>query len=217
MNIYPSLFASDLTRLAETIATLDKKWCPGYHIDIMDNHFVPNLALCQKHVADIRPLTEGFLDVHIMVTDPEQYIDALVKAGADGITIHVEVGKWKVKSEKLQDTDEVLTKIKKAWCQTGIVCNPETPVASLFPYLSLVDRVLLMTVHPGYSGQKLLPQVLDKFPLLLPHMHPWCQLEIDGGVTYDHLPMLKKLGVTEVVMGSSVFTKGGLQRKEESL
>ena len=196
IEIAPSVLAADTLRIGEEVQRVLDAGADMLHVDIMDAHFVPNLSygpdLC-------RALRRGFpdirQDVHLMMDNPEHYIEAFAAAGANEITIHVELG------EKIL---QAIEHIKSLGCKAGLSVKPGTPADSLFPYLSLIDLILIMTVEPGFGGQKMMPEQLDKAVFL--REKGFCGIiSADGGIGPDNAETAIKKGVTRLVMGTSLF------------
>lgn len=196
IEIAPSVLAADTLRIGEEVQRVLDAGADMLHVDIMDAHFVPNLSygpdLC-------RALRRGFpdirQDVHLMMDNPEHYIEAFAAAGANEITIHVELG------EKIL---QAIEHIKSLGCKAGLSVKPGTPADSLLPYLSLIDLILIMTVEPGFGGQKMMPEQLDKAVLL--REKSFCGIiSADGGIGPDNAEPAIKKGVTRLVMGTSLF------------
>ena len=196
IEIAPSVLAADTLRIGEEVQRVLDAGADMLHVDIMDAHFVPNLSygpdLC-------RALRRGFpdirQDVHLMMDNPEHYIEAFAAAGANEITIHVELG------EKIL---QAIEHIKSLGCKAGLSVKPGTPADSLLPYLSLIDLVLIMTVEPGFGGQKMMPEQLDKAALLREKGFSGI-ISADGGIGPDNAEPAIKKGVTRLVMGTSLF------------
>lgn len=196
IEIAPSVLATDTLRIGEEVQRVLDAGADMLHVDIMDAHFVPNLSygpdLC-------RALRRGFpdirQDVHLMMDNPEHYIEAFAAAGANEITIHVELG------EKIL---QAIEHIKSLGCKAGLSVKPGTPADSLLPYLSLIDLILIMTVEPGFGGQKMMPEQLDKADFL--REKGFCGIiSADGGIGPDNAEPAIKKGVTRLVMGTSLF------------
>jgi len=199
VEIVPSILSADFARLAEEIARVERGGATMLHLDVMDGHFVPNLTIGPPVVESIRKATRAHLDVHLMIENPDRYVQAFAQAGANSISVHYEA---------CRHLDGVLGLIRKEGVQAGIVLNPATPVAVLEDVLDVADYVLLMSVNPGFGGQTLIPYVLHKVgqldrlrrekKLALP-------IEIDGGVHLENLTEVVRAGCDWIVTGSAVF------------
>lgn len=202
----PSILSADFCQLGKQIEEIGEGGAQYVHIDVMDGVFVPSISFGMPIVSSIRPRTKMFLDVHMMVTKPERYVEKFVKCGADNVTIHVEA---------CDCVEETLKKIKELGVKASIALNPETPVSAIVPYLELVDMVLVMTVHPGFGGQKYIAECTDKIRevrQLIEERKLDVNLEIDGGVNLDNLSMNLEAGANVIVAGSAVF-KGDIKEK----
>ncbi len=199
VEIVPSILAADFARLGEQIATVEKAGISMLHLDVMDGHFVPNFTIGPPVVQSIRKITRLTLDVHLMITDPDRYAPFFIEAGADQVTVH---------QEACVHLDRTLRMIQSEGARAGVVLNPSTPVSVLTEVLDVADYVLIMSVNPGFGGQKFIPNALRKIQTLdamrrqrgLP-----LPIEIDGGVTLENLSEVVRAGVDWVVAGSSVF------------
>lgn len=202
MNKYvlsPSILSADFARLSEEIATVEAAGADWIHIDVMDGHFVPNITMGPFIVATCRRITKLPLDVHLMIEKPERYTEAFAKAGASGLTIHVET---------CPDIVGSLKQIKSLGCRAGAVLNPETPVGAIQPALREADLVLVMSVHPGYSGQSFMPETIGKVSEIrkkLDALRSSAWLEVDGGIDRETLPKMKEAGATAFVAATAVF------------
>jgi ribulose-phosphate 3-epimerase len=198
-EIVPSILSADFARLAEEIGRVERAGARILHLDVMDGHFVANLTIGPPVVESIRKATNLNLDCHLMIENPERYAEAFVKAGANSVSVHYETARH---------LDGCLNLIKKAGAMAGVVLNPATPVAVLEDVLEVADYVLLMSVNPGFGGQKLIPYVLDKVRKL-DGMRRTKRLtfpiEIDGGVHKDNLAEVVRAGCDWIVTGSAIF------------
>lgn len=166
------------------------------HLDVMDGHFVPNISFGPPIIKSIRPKTQAFFDAHLMISEPLRYAPAIVKAGAQNITFHVEVA---------ADAAKTAIELKKLNTRVGITLNPATSVESLFAALDHVDVVLIMSVVPGFSGQKFMPEVLSKAREVKKRLRPDQRLEIDGGINVDTIDQAIDAGIDWFVVASAIF------------
>lgn len=197
--IAPSILSADFTRLGADIAACESAGADWIHVDVMDGHFVPNLTMGPVIVEACRRATKLPLDVHLMIEEPERHLEAFAKAGASHITVHVET---------CPHLNRTIQQIHSLGCKAGVTLNPSTPATALEPVLPLVDIVLVLTVNPGFSGQKFLPEVLPKIGQLrglLDAVNPSARLEVDGGLSSATLPEVQKRGADVFVSGSFVF------------
>ncbi len=195
----PSILAADFARLGEELAAVAAYGADWIHVDVMDGHFVPNLTLGPVVVEACRRATTLPLDVHLMIAPPEPLLEAFVRAGADRLTVHVEA---------TPHIHRALQRIRDLGCRPGVALNPGTPVAAIEPVLPLVDLVLVMSVNPGFGGQRFLPEVLPKVRqvrALLDRVRPQALVEIDGGINAETLPLAREAGAQVFVAGSAVF------------
>jgi ribulose-phosphate 3-epimerase len=195
----PSILSADFARLGEEIATVEAAGADWIHIDVMDGHFVPNITMGPFIVATCRRITRLPLDVHLMIEKPERYLEAFAQAGASGLTVHVET---------CPDIVRTLKQIKSLSCRAGAVLNPETPVRMIQPALKEADLILVMSVHPGYSGQSFMPEVIAKVSeirIKLDTLRSPAWLEVDGGIDMETLPRMKEAGATAFVAATAVF------------
>jgi ribulose-phosphate 3-epimerase len=198
-EIVPSILSADFARLADEIARVERAGAAMLHLDVMDGHFVPNLTIGPPVVESIRKATKAHLDVHLMIENPERYASDFVHAGANSVSVHYEAARH---------LDGTLELIKNAGAKAGVVLNPATPVAVLEDVLPVADYVLLMSVNPGFGGQKLIPYVLDKVRKLCAMRRERrlaLPVEIDGGVHLDNLAEVVRAGCDWIVTGSAIF------------
>ena len=199
IRLSPSLLSLDFYRAKEQIDEI-KNFAPYLHFDVMDGHFVPNLALGECIVKSLRPhLANTVFDVHLMVEDPEFFLEPFANAGADILTFHVEA---------VQNARELIGRIHALGLKAGISLKPKTPADEILPYLDEVDLVLVMTVEPGFGGQALIPDCLDKIAVLREEIDKTgrrIDLEVDGGVKADNVAEVTRRGADLIVAGSAVF------------
>ncbi len=204
----PSILAGNHAHLLQALEVAEEDGRKWIHLDIMDGHFVPNLSFGPQTVADLRKESKLFFDVHLMLDQPDRYVDSFIQAGSDLISIHL---------EPKYDHNATLDKIKKAGVQTGMVINPDTSVEGLIPYLDQLDLVLLMTVFPGFGGQKFLESVLEKAQViadLRKENQNNFLIEVDGGVGPEHVTACLKSGVDIIVAGTAYYERDQAGRRE---
>ncbi len=195
----PSILSADFARLGAQVKEVEAGGAALIHVDVMDGHFVPNITIGPAVTAALRKVTQLPLDCHLMISEPDRYVEAFVEAGAEMVSVHVEAAVHLHRTVK---------RIQDAGAKAGVVLNPATPLSALEDILPEADFVLLMSVNPGFGGQKLIPSVLDKARRL----RAWIErdgldtrIEIDGGVTVDNLGEVAATGVDMIVTGSAVF------------
>ena len=200
IKIAPSILSANFAKMGEEVQSLEKNGADVVHCDVMDGVFVNNITFGIKMVEDIRKMTSLPLDCHLMIVHPEKYVERFAKAGADIITVHYEACQDNLK--------EVLELIKSTGVKCGAVINPDTPVEKIKEVIPLCDMVLVMSVFPGFGGQKFIPSALDKLKeirAIIEGLGKEIDLEIDGGVTAENVEEIKAAGANVIVAGSAVF------------
>lgn len=196
MILSPSILAADFGMLADQIKRAEKAGAKWLHIDVMDGHFVPNISFAMPVIKSIRKYTDMFFDVHLMITPPEKYIDDFINAGADGVTFHIEA---------TENPDKCIELIRNRGKKVGISINPNTPVSAIEKYLDKVDMVLVMSVEPGYGGQKYIESVNEKISYVREKMGADFDIEVDGGINANNIDMVLNAGANIIVAGTAVF------------
>ena len=207
----PSILSADFARLGSEVRAVEKGGAALIHVDVMDGRFVPNITIGPAVAAAVRKVTQLPLDCHLMIEDPARYLDAFVEAGAEMVSVHLEADRH---------LHRTVNRIRELGAKAGVVLNPATPLTALRDILPEADFVLLMSVNPGFGGQKLIPAVLQKAR----ELREWIdrdrldtRIEIDGGVNLDNLEEVAATGVDMIVAGSAVFHSGDVQGTTETM
>ena len=193
--ISPSILSADFAHLADDVKRVTDAGAKYVHIDVMDGHFVPNLSMGPCVIKSLRKTSEAFFDVHLMIENPEKYIKSFADSGADLINFHYEA---------TDNPEHLINLIKSQGKKVGITIKPDTPVDVLFPFINMVDMVLIMTVYPGFGGQTLIAECLDKIKVLR-LKYPELDIEIDGGVNLENIKTVIDSGANIIVAGNAVF------------
>lgn len=196
IEIAPSILSADFANLADEIALVESAGVSMVHLDVMDGHFVPNITIGPPVVEKLRAVSDLVFDAHLMISEPQRYVERFVKAGADHITFHIEV------------VDKPLKLIKKLHdlnCTAGICLNPETPVEAIEAVASAFDMVLVMTVHPGFGGQQFIAEAAEKIIQIRRIVGPDKRVEVDGGIDPQTVPTVTSYGADTLVAGNAIF------------
>jgi ribulose-phosphate 3-epimerase len=198
-KIAPSILSADFSRLGDEVRAIEKAGADVIHVDVMDGHFVPNITIGPLVVQGLKKLTSLPLDVHLMIENPERYIEVFSQAGSDWITIHAEV---------CSNLKQMIKKIRQLKIRPGIVLKPATPLKTLFPVLDDLDLVLIMSVNPGFGGQSFIPSTLKKIERLkkiIDKNHSLLEIEVDGGVKIENIREVSRAGADIFVLGTGIF------------
>lgn len=195
----PSILSADFKELGKEIQTIEENGAKYLHFDVMDGIFVPSISFGMPVLKSIRSATNLICDVHLMITEPIRYVEDFSKAGADLIVIHLEA---------CEDAEATITKIRECGCKVGISIKPKTPVSALEPYLDIVDMILIMSVEPGFAGQKFIPESLEKIAeakAMIDEKGFSIDLQVDGGIYIQNVEDVLKAGANIIVAGSAIF------------
>jgi ribulose-phosphate 3-epimerase len=211
IELAPSILSADFARLADEVTLAVEGGATLLHVDVMDGHFVPNITIGPPVVASLRKATELPLDVHLMIENPDQFVPAFADAGAEWISVH---------QEATRHLNRSLDLVRKHGCKAGVVINPATPVQTLDEVLEMVDFVLVMSVNPGFGGQKFIPGSLEKIRKLVTMRNARgasFRIEVDGGIALDTVADVVRAGAEILVAGNAVFSTGNPRENAERL
>jgi ribulose-phosphate 3-epimerase len=199
VKLAPSILAADFARLGEQVKEAEKAGADRIHVDVMDGHFVPNISIGAVVVQSLRPITRLHLETHLMISDPDLYLEEFAEAGSDSLLVH-----W----EGNNNLHRTVQRIKALGKRPGIVINPATPASALEEILQDVDQVLVMTVNPGFGGQHFIATTVPKIRRvrqMIEEFKPGCDLEVDGGIDPETAPLTVEAGANVLVAGSAIF------------
>lgn len=196
IQIAPSILSADFSCLADEIAQVEKAGVSILHLDVMDGHFVPNITIGPVVISKIRKCSKLFFDSHLMISEPEKYADAFIKAGVDNITFHIEV---------VPNPTDFIKKLHDSGVCASLCLNPETPVSAIEKYAPLADMILVMTVHPGFGGQSFIHEAAKKIKPIRQLVGDKVRIEVDGGIDATTAPIVTELGADILVAGNAIF------------
>ena len=198
IEVAPSVLSADFARLADEIGQITSAGVKIVHLDVMDGHFVPNITIGPPVIAKLRKVSDLVFDAHLMISEPAEYAERFVEAGADHVTFHIEA---------TDDPIAIIDKLHKLGRTAGICLNPDTPVEAIAEVAPLCDMVLVMTVHPGFGGQKFMPEAAKKIAQVRQMVGPDIRIEVDGGIDAKTTPIVVSYGADTLVAGNAIFGK----------
>jgi ribulose-phosphate 3-epimerase len=198
VEVVPSILSADFARLAEEIGEVESAGVKMVHLDVMDGHFVPNITIGPPVISKLRKCSKLFFDSHLMISEPGKYIEAFVQAGVNHITFHIEVA---------NNPQQLIYKLHDLGCSAGICLNPETPVETIESVGPLCDMVLVMTVRPGFGGQKFMPEAAKKISRVREIVGPDVRIEVDGGIDPKTTAIVVSYGADTLVAGNAIFAQ----------
>ncbi len=206
IKLSPSILTADFTNLESEIKKIEDNGCPYLHIDVMDGHFVPNITLGAPIVKSIRKVTNMVLDVHLMISNPLKYVEDFANAGSDIINFHIESD---------DNPNEVIAKILSCGKKAGITVKPNTPIEEVFPYLDKLSLVLIMSVEPGFGGQKFMEDMMEKVKIVKEYIDKNgldVEIEVDGGLNLTNVDKALEKGANVIVVGSGIYNDKGADK-----
>jgi len=198
IEVAPSVLSADFSRLADEIGEITSAGVKIVHLDVMDGHFVPNITIGPPVIAKLRKISDLVFDAHLMISEPAEYAERFVEAGADHVTFHIEAA---------DDPEAIIEKLHNLGRTAGICLNPDTPVEAIAQVAPLCDMVLVMTVHPGFGGQKFMPEAAKKIAQVRQMVGPDIRIEVDGGIDAKTTPIVVSYGADTLVAGNAIFGK----------
>ncbi len=198
VQVAPSILSADFARLADEIAVVESAGVKIVHLDVMDGHFVPNITIGPPVIAKLRKYSKIVFDAHLMISEPDEYAERFIEAGANHITFHIEVA---------NEPQRLIEKLHNLKCTAGICLNPETPVERIAGVAPLCDMILVMTVRPGFGGQKFMPEAAKKITRVREIVGPDVRIEVDGGIDPKTTPIVVSYGADTLVAGNAIFAK----------
>lgn len=208
VEIVPSILSADFANLADEIAEVEKAGVKMVHLDVMDGHFVPNITIGPPVIGKLRKCTDLFFDAHLMISEPARYADTFIEAGINNLTFHIEVE---------PEPEKLIEKLHKEGISASLCLNPETPVEKIEPYAKLCDMLLVMTVHPGFGGQKFMPEAAKKAKHLRELVGDKTRIEVDGGINSETAELVVSYGADTLVAGNAIFGQDDREKAIESL